>query len=149
MSCTPSSGTEIDEGANRFPRELKTASTIAREKAPAGHYLGMPEDRMKKPISVTLPHKHTKAEAKRRIRDGLDELTPKVAGFASITAGDWEADELTFAMRVMAQEVSGRLQANDDTILIEVYLPWFLHAIAEKVRGQIQKNATRILIEKK
>jgi hypothetical protein len=104
---------------------------------------------MKKPITVTLPHRHTKLEAKRRIRDGLDELTPKVAGFASITAGDWEEDELKFQMRALAQEVSGRLKVNDGSIVIEVYLPWFLHTIAEKVRGQIQKNATRILIEKK
>jgi hypothetical protein len=104
---------------------------------------------MKKPITVTLPNRHSKLEAKRRIREGLDQLTPQLAGLGSITADDWNEDELKFHMKAMTQEVTGRLQVSDESVIIEVYLPWFLQAIAEKVRGQIQKNATRILIEKK
>jgi hypothetical protein len=104
---------------------------------------------MKKPITVTLPNRHSKAEAKRRIRDGLDQLTPQLAGLGSITADDWKEDELEFHMKALTQEVSGRLQVSDESIVIEVWLPWFLHTIAEKVRGQIRKNATRILIGKK
>ena len=104
---------------------------------------------MKKPITVTLPHQHTKLEAKRRIRDGLDRLAPQIAGFGSITAEDWEGDDLKFRMNALRQEVSGRLQVTDNSVVVEVYLPWMLHALAEKLRGQIQKNATRILIEKK
>ena|SRR5690242_3580419 len=104
---------------------------------------------MKKPITVTLPHQHTKIEAKRRIREGLDRLTPQLAGVGTITAGEWEEDELKFHMKALAQEVSGRLQVNEGSLVVEVCLPWFLQAIAEKVRGQIETNAKRILIEKK
>ena len=102
-----------------------------------------------KPITVTLPNQHSKAEAKRRIREGLDRITPQLAGLGSITAEEWNGDELAFQIKAVTQEVTGRLQVSDESIVIEVWLPWFLQAIAEKVRGQIQKNATRILIEKK
>ncbi len=104
---------------------------------------------MKKPITVTLPHKLSKLEAKKRIRDGIDRIAPQLASLGSITAGDWQEDEMRFHVKALAQEVTGRIEVHEDQVVVEVMLPWFLHAIAEKLRGQIQKNTTQILIEKK
>ena len=36
---------------------------------------------MKKPVVVTLPHNYTKAEATKRIREGLEKLKPQLANF--------------------------------------------------------------------
>ena len=38
---------------------------------------------MKKPIIVTLPHQHTKAEAIKRIREGLEKMKPQLAPYIS------------------------------------------------------------------
>lgn len=104
---------------------------------------------MKKPVIVTLPHQHTKLEAQKRIREGVEKLKPQLAGFASTLEDQWVGDELSFKMVMMKQEVTGRIHVMDSTVRVEVDLPWVLAAIAEKVRGQIEKKGSQILIEKK
>jgi putative polyhydroxyalkanoate system protein len=104
---------------------------------------------MKKPVVVTLPHQHTRLEAKKRIRDGLEKLRPKLAGFASTIEDEWDGDDMKFRMVVLKQEVAGRIHVMDGSVRVEVDLPWILATIAEKVRGQIQKKGSQILIEKK
>jgi hypothetical protein len=79
---------------------------------------------MKKPVIVTLPHQHTRLEAK-------------------------DGDDMKFRMVVLKQEVAGRIHVMDGSVRVEVDLPWILATIAEKVRGQIQKKGSQILIEKK
>jgi putative polyhydroxyalkanoate system protein len=104
---------------------------------------------MKKPVIVTLPHQHTKAEATKRIREGLEKLKPQLAGFASTLEDSWAGDELTFNMGAMGQSVTGRIHVMDSSVRVEVDLPWILAALAEKVRGQIEKKGSQILLEKK
>jgi hypothetical protein len=104
---------------------------------------------MKKPIVVTLPHQHTKLEAQKRIREGVDKLKPQLAAFASALEEEWDGDELKFRMVMLKQEVAGRICVMDRSVRVEVYLPWILATITEKVRGQIEKKGSQILIEKK
>jgi putative polyhydroxyalkanoate system protein len=108
-----------------------------------------PEARMKKPVVVTIPHQHTKLEAKKRIREGAEKLRPTLAGFASTIENEWDGDDMTFRMVVLKQEVAGRIHVMDGSVRVEVDLPWVLATIAEKVRGQIEKKGSQILIEKK
>lgn len=104
---------------------------------------------MKKPVVVTLPHQHTKAEATKRIREGLQKVKPQIAGYVSTMEERWDGDDLNFRIVTMAQEVTGRIAIMDQSVRIEVDLPWILAAIAEKVRGQIEKKGGQILLEKK
>ena len=104
---------------------------------------------MKKPVVVTLPHHHTKTEATKRIREGLDKLKPQLANFASSLEDEWQGDDLNFRMVMMKQAVTGRIHVMDQSVRVEVDLPWILAAIAGKVQGQIEKRGSQILIEKK
>lgn len=104
---------------------------------------------MKKPVVVTLPHQHTKAEATKRIREGLEKVKPQLAGFVSTMEDRWEGDDLSFRIVAMAQEVTGRIAVMDQSVRVEVDLPWILAAIADRVRGQIEKKGGQILLEKK
>jgi putative polyhydroxyalkanoate system protein len=104
---------------------------------------------MKKPVIVTLPHQHTKAEAVRRIREGIDRFRPQIASYTQSMEDQWQGDDLHFKVVALAQTVSGRIHVMDDSVRVEVDLPWVLAAIAEKVRGQIEKRGSQILIEKK
>ena len=104
---------------------------------------------MKKPVIVTLPHQHTKAEAIKRIREGLEKMKPQLAGYTSSLEEEWRGDDLHFRVVVMKQEVSGRIHIMDDNVRVEVDLPWILAAIAEMVRGQIEKRGSQILLRKK
>src|SRR5687768_15136737 len=104
---------------------------------------------MKKPVIVTLPHQHTKAEALKRIRDGMQKVKPQLASFSSTLEEEWTGDEMNFRMGAMGQSVTGRIAVMENTVRVEVDLPWILAAIAEKVRGQIEKKGAQILLEKK
>ena len=52
-------------------------------------------------------------------------------------------------MVMMKQAVSGRIEVMDQSVRVEVDLPWVLAAIAGKVQRQIEKRGSQILIEKK
>lgn len=104
---------------------------------------------MKKPVIVNLPHQHTKAEALKRIREGLQKVKPQLASFSSTLEEEWQGDELNFRMTAVGQSVTGRIHVMDESVRVEVDLPWILAAIAEKVRGQIEKKGAQILLEKK
>lgn len=104
---------------------------------------------MKKPVIVNLPHQHTKAEALKRIREGLQKVKPQLASFSSSLEEEWQGDEMNFRMTAIGQSITGRIAVMDDSVRVEVDLPWILAAIAEKVRGQIEKKGSQILIGKK
>ena len=104
---------------------------------------------MKKPVIVTLPHQHTKAEALKRIREGLEKMKPQLAPYTSSLKEEWHGDELHFDVAVMKQTVSGRIHVMDDHVRVEVDLPWILTAIAEMVRSQIEKRGSQILLRQK
>jgi putative polyhydroxyalkanoate system protein len=104
---------------------------------------------MKKPVIVTLPHQHTKAEAIKRIREGVEKLKPQLVLYTSFLEEEWRGDELHFHVVVMKQAVSGRIHVMDDNVRVEVDLPWILTAIAVLVRGQIEKRGSQILLRKK
>lgn len=104
---------------------------------------------MKKPVIVNLPHRHTKGEAQKRIREGLERLKPQLASFSSTIEEDWQGDEMNFRMVAMGQSVTGRIAVMDESVRVEVDLPWILATIAEKVRGHIEKKGAQILLEKK
>lgn len=104
---------------------------------------------MKKPVIVTLPHQHTKGEAAKRIREGVEKIKPQLASLASTLDEQWAGDEMKFRMVMMKQEVSGRIHVFDNSVRVEVDLPWILAAIADKLRGQIEKKGGQILLEKK
>jgi putative polyhydroxyalkanoate system protein len=104
---------------------------------------------MKKSVIVTLPHEHTQVEAIKRIREGLEKMKPQLAPYTSSLKEEWRGDELHFHVVAMMQAVSGRIHVMDESVRVEVDLPWILAAIAEVVRGQIQKRGSQILLPKK
>ena len=104
---------------------------------------------MKKPVIVTLPHQHTKDEAITRIREGLEKMKPQMAPYISSLEEEWRGDDLHFHRVAMKQTVSGRSHIMDDSVRVEVDLPWILTAIAEMVRGQIVERGSKILLRNK
>ena len=104
---------------------------------------------MKKAVIVILPHQHTKAEAIKRIREGLEKMKPQLAPYISLLEEEWRGDDLHFHVVVMKQTVSGRIHVMDDNVQVAVDLPWILTAISEMVRGQIEKRGSQILLRKK
>lgn len=101
---------------------------------------------MRKPVEVTIPHRHTRDEAVRRIRDGLEKVRPQIASYATRIEDRWTAeDRMEFTMTAFGQSITGRIHVLDSSARVEVDLPWMLAALAERVRGRIESQGTKML----
>jgi hypothetical protein len=104
---------------------------------------------MARPVTVTIPHKLGKAEARARVESSVGDFKSKLA---SMGLGQmqhvWADDRLNFHARMLGQNITGRLDVREDDLRIEVDLPAFLAGLADKIAGKLKKEG-RLLIEKK
>ncbi|MDQ4134924.1 MAG: polyhydroxyalkanoic acid system family protein [Pseudomonadota bacterium] len=103
---------------------------------------------MTKPLIVSIPHSLGKAEAARRLRDGVGQLKSQFGDKIATIEEQWEGDRLNFRVGAMGQTVAGHLDVEDDSVRVEVQLPWVLAMVADKAKGLIQKQGT-LMLEKK
>jgi putative polyhydroxyalkanoate system protein len=100
---------------------------------------------MSKPVVVSIPHQLGRAEARRRIDEGLGRLTQQFAQMGQVKSA-WEGDILRFTVETLGQAVSGLIEIEDQAVRLEVVLPGFLAMIANKVKGRLQTEG-QILLE--
>ncbi|ACG78234.1 conserved hypothetical protein [Phenylobacterium zucineum HLK1] len=103
---------------------------------------------MSKPVVVTIPHQLGRAEARRRIEEGLGRLTGQFAAMGR-TEHAWDGDVMRFAVAAMGQEVTGTIAIADQDVTLNVMLPGFLAMLANKVKGQIQREGQVLLEDKR
>lgn len=103
---------------------------------------------MAETVSVTIPHRLTKAEARERLENGLGRIHEQIIGKAVSVDQSWNGDHMDFRAAVMGQAITGRLDVEDRRVLLEIDLPWALAALAGRFKGRIEKE-TALLLEKK
>ena len=101
---------------------------------------------MPKPVTVTIPHELGRAEARKRIEDGISRMGHQFDGVKLTKA--WDGDRLAFSAKVVGQAVAGRLDVLEDAVRMEVELPPFFAMIADKVKGRLKKEG-QLMLEKK
>jgi len=102
---------------------------------------------MSKAVTVTIPHELGRAEARRRIEAGFDDLSRHLGGLGGVSK-TWDGDRLSFAFAAMGQAISGSVDVADRGIRLEVLLPSLLAMMASKLKGRLQKEG-QLLLEKK
>jgi len=103
---------------------------------------------MNTPLTVSVPHRLGKDEAVRRLKGGLSRMATNLGGLITIEQEVWSGDTLTFQMRGFGQSASGTIAVFEDTIRIDVMLPWLLAKLSERLLPALKKEAT-LLLEKK
>ncbi len=103
---------------------------------------------MAETVTIDIPHKLTRAEARERIAKGFDRIRSDATGGMVKFEDVWTGDRLDFRAKVMMQSVTGRLDVLEDHVHVEIDLPAFLATLAEKLTGKIRKEG-QILLEKK
>jgi hypothetical protein len=103
---------------------------------------------MTKPLIVSIPHALGKAEATRRLQAGVSQLKTQFSAQIASFDEEWANDRMSFRVGLMGQKVSGQLEVLEDTVRVEVQLPWILAMVAEKAKSFIQKQGT-LMLEKK
>jgi putative polyhydroxyalkanoate system protein len=103
---------------------------------------------MAKPLVVVIPHQLGRAEARRRLETGLDQLKHSFADKVTSIEDAWTGDRLDMKVGALGQSVTGHLDVGEDQVRVELELPWMLAMLAEKAKGLIQKQGT-LLLERK
>ena len=102
---------------------------------------------MSEPLVITISHKLGKEEALRRIKPTLSKASQSFP-VLKVEEEVWSGDRLDFRVRALGQIAAGNVQVADDTVRLEVRLPWLLHKFAQAVQRTIEGRG-RILLEKK
>jgi hypothetical protein len=103
---------------------------------------------MSKPLTVSIPHNLGRTEAMRRLQGGMGSLRSQFGDKLTKIEDTWTDNRMDFNVAALGQSVSGHLEVFDDSVQVEVQLPWILSMIAEKVRPVIEKQG-RLMLEKK
>jgi hypothetical protein len=100
---------------------------------------------MAKTITVTVPHRLSQEEAKRRVVSGIADARTK---FASMTKGvqeNWDGERMNFTLSTMGQSITGRVDVEPQHVKLEVDLPLILAMFADKVRPRIEEEGRKLL----
>ncbi len=105
---------------------------------------------MAQPITITIPHKLGRAEARQRVEASLGRFTDQMsqAGMGKIQHAWAENGRLGFHAKALGQTITGRIDVRDTELKIEVDLPRLLAGFADKISGKLKKEGT-LLLEKK
>ena len=103
---------------------------------------------MNAPLTVSVPHRLGKDEAVRRLKSGLSRMAANLGALITIEQEVWIGEKLTFQMRGLGQSAAGTIEVFDDSIRIDVMLPWLLAKLGERLLPALRKETT-LLLEKK
>lgn len=103
---------------------------------------------MATPITVSIPHRLGRAEARRRIETGFASLIGQLPGIGGTCSERWEGDRLTFSVAGLGQTVTGVVDVFDAAVRMEIEISGVLGLIARGIQGRLQK-AGQLLLTKK
>ncbi|MGH6670912.1 MAG: polyhydroxyalkanoic acid system family protein [Xanthobacteraceae bacterium] len=103
---------------------------------------------MTKPMFVSIPHRLGKDEAARRVKAGLDGARSHFSHLFTIQEETWSGDHLDFRVSALGQAISGTIDVLDDSVNLQVVLPWLLAKLAEAIQPLIRKEGTLMLDKK-
>jgi hypothetical protein len=113
---------------------------------PATSNIGHP---MPKPLIVDIPHDLGQAEAKRRLQEGTEQARALLSksGIA-VDQLAWTGDRLDFGVSAVAQKVAGTIDVGQESVRLEVRLPFLLALFAEKIQKVASKEGNLLLTKK-
>lgn len=103
---------------------------------------------MPQSITINIPHKLGKAEARRRIEEGFGAMRPSEAGgLTGLLSYEkrWEGDRLHFSAGGLGQQIAARLDVLDDKVQVQIDLPELLAALAERIKAAVTKETVKAL----
>jgi hypothetical protein len=103
---------------------------------------------MSAPIVAVIPHRLGKAEALRRLREGLGRAQAGANYFLRVEPATWDGDRVTFQARALGQTAAASIDVFEHEVRLEVMLPWLLQKIADRILPALRRETT-LLLEKK
>ena len=102
---------------------------------------------MDEPLVVTIPHKLGKDDALRRVKPALGKASDTFP-VLKVEEEVWSGNRMDFRVWALGQVAAGNVQIGEESVRLEVTLPWLLHKFAEAVHKTIAGRG-RVLLERK
>jgi hypothetical protein len=102
---------------------------------------------MSENVTVVINHRLGKAEAVRRLKEGLAR-TSQLGSMIAIDQATWQGDTLRFSMRALGQSAAASIEVLEDALRIEVSLPGLLAKAVKRLIPILRKEATALLEKK-
>lgn len=103
---------------------------------------------MSQPFIVEIPHRLGKDEALRRLETGIARIGAQYSQMITFHEQIWSGDRLSFRAEALKQMVSGTLDVRDESVRVEMQLPWLLAKLAHGIEAGLRKSGA-LLLEKK
>ena len=126
----------FDSSLKHLPVDLEFSKTYDR---PLGHLnqwsIFMPT------VSTSVPHNFTAEEVIQRSEPYIEKLVNDFEG--KDFEIDWNGNNADFSFKSLAFKISGRVAVTDETIGVDVDLPFAAMMFKDKVQRALTKNLTR------
>jgi putative polyhydroxyalkanoate system protein len=96
-------------------------------------------------LTMSIPHRLTRAEARRRIEDGVAQLKRQYGGTLGNLDEHWTGDTMAFTLTVTGVTLSGHVYVEDQVVRLDMPLPWPLAMLAGGVKQQIEQQGRKLL----
>ena len=103
---------------------------------------------MSESITVEISHRLGRAEAVRRLKDGLARANGQLGSMIAIDQPTWQGDTLRFSMRALGQSAAARIEVLENALRIEVTLPSLLAKAVKRLIPILRREATALLEKK-
>lgn len=99
-------------------------------------------------VTVLVAHRLGKVEAIRRLKEGFARTSARLGPMIAMEQETWEGDTLRVRMRALGQTAAATIEVLEDTLRIEVTLPWLLAKAAKRLVPILRREATLLLEQK-
>ncbi len=96
-------------------------------------------------ITVTIPHQLSRADAKRRIQEGLGQSRQQFGHLIGPIEEHWEGDKVDLKITAAGQVLTGRATVSDQDVRVTIAVPWMLSMLAGTIRRSIEQQGRQLL----
>lgn len=96
-------------------------------------------------LTISIPHQLGRAEAKRRIAEQAAHVQSQHGGLLERVEQRWDGDTLHFLVGAVGQSVSGTAHVTEQTVDLDIALPWMLSMLAGTVKKQVEQQGHKLL----
>ena len=92
-------------------------------------------------MHLQVPHKfNSKAQAIDRIKKGLVEARPHMAGQVVMEKEEWDGNTFTFAFLAQKQRIAGTVLVEDHEFVVDAKLPLIWRLFEKKIENAVMEQ---------
>jgi hypothetical protein len=96
-------------------------------------------------LTMSIPHRLTRAEAKRRVQEHVAQLRQQAGSVLGNFQDRWDGDTMEFTLAVSGVSLTGHVYVEDEAVRLDIPLPWPLSMLADQLKPMIEQRGRKLL----